>query len=472
MKKLLKFDLSYLYSFLGEATLGLTLLFYILLARILGPATYEIFASATALGAILSLAISLGFPDLLTREVASDIEKGPKATVHFLAVEAVGALIVLVLLWPISSWLRVDASSLAIFYLVMLAEVSRSVFLTLRGLLKGAGQFKREMKLVTIERCAVVCGSLLALAITRSLFWTVLTFALIRWVFLLGVFRYLVRWFDLRSPLSLQRSVASFKLAMPLALSGVLWIVFYQADILMIKAIAPEGEAGFYSASYRIMEVFSALYRVVFYVSFTRFSQSFVESAQKGKAGGQLVRQIYKTTRLLTLGILPVVLIAGFLQVPIVKLMYGETYLPSVRSLSILLPSITAIIFGELARYVILAIKQDRYLPPLLAGAVVLNVAINLILIPEYGAQGAAIATLLSELSLTLVCLLVLAKLGYQRIGWTVGLITLMGLFLTSIPSLLIEDYAVNTYWLLALGIGGAVGIALLIRPRHFLKRI
>ncbi|MFK8185845.1 MAG: oligosaccharide flippase family protein [Phormidesmis sp.] len=471
MKKLLSvLDLSYLYSFLGEATLGLTLLFYILLARVLGPEAYEIFASAAALGAILSLFISLGFPDLLTREVALDPENGPKSTVHFLAVEAVGALVVLALLWPISRVLRIEGDSLVIFYFVMLAEMSRSVLLTLRGLLKGSGQFRREMKLVTVERCVVVACSVVVLWLTQSLFWVVLTFALSRFLYVLGFFRYLSRRFDLRSPLSVQRSVSAFKLAMPLALSGVLWIVFYQADILMIKAISAEGQAGFYSASYRIMEVFSALYRVIFYVSFTRFSRSFMEETQQlgAKAKGQMTRQIYKTTLLLTLGILPIVLIAGLFQVTLVTRLYGETFLPSVRSLAILLPSISIFIFGELARYVILAMKQDRYLPPLLGSAVVLNIIVNLLLIPQFGAVGAAIATLVSELALTLVCLQVLIKMGYQRVGWTVSAIALVGLFVTAVPSLMLSGNAPNGLWVL--GIVGAGAIAVLITPQHFLK--
>jgi O-antigen/teichoic acid export membrane protein len=83
MKKLLSaLDLSYLYAFLGEATLALTLVFYVLLARVLGPEQYDIFSTASALAAILSLLISLGFPDLLNREVARNPEEGIRSTGH------------------------------------------------------------------------------------------------------------------------------------------------------------------------------------------------------------------------------------------------------------------------------------------------------------------------------------------------------------------------------------------------------
>jgi O-antigen/teichoic acid export membrane protein len=463
MKKLLSaLDLSYLYAFLGEATLALTLVFYVLLARVLGPEQYDIFSTASALAAILSLLISLGFPDLLNREVARNPEEGIRSTGHILAVEGAGALVVLILLFPLTQLLGIKDSDISIFYLVIFAEVSRSVVLTLRGLLKGLEQFRAEMVVVIIERFSVVACSIVVLLLTHSLFWVMLTFTLTRFVHLIGFFRYLSSRVNLWSRPNIQRSMSAFKEALPLALSGVLWVVFYKVDVLMLKAIAPTGEAAFYNASYQIMEIFSALYRVVFYVSFTRLSQSFVSDSN------QMLRQIYKTALLLTGGILPIVFFAGLFQSPLVSLIYGKAYEPSVQSLSVLLPSITMIIFGELARYIIIAAKQDRYLPPLLLGAVVLNVISNLILIPVMGGAGAAIATLVSETGLTLVCLQVLVKMGYRRMGWTVSGIAVLGLLVTAMPSLIFNDLVPASTWVVGLICVGA--IAFLIRPQHFLK--
>jgi O-antigen/teichoic acid export membrane protein len=185
MKKLLSaLDLSYLYAFLGEATLALTLVFYVLLARVLGPEQYDIFSTASALAAILSLLISLGFPDLLNREVARNPEEGIRSTGHILAVEGAGALVVLILLFPLTQLLGIKDSDISIFYLVIFAEVSRSVVLTLRGLLKGLEQFRAEMVVVIIERFSVVACSIVVLLLTHSLFWVMLTFTLTRLVLL------------------------------------------------------------------------------------------------------------------------------------------------------------------------------------------------------------------------------------------------------------------------------------------------
>ena len=46
-----RIDFSYIYAFMSEATLALTFVFYIILARVLGPEQYGVFAGAVALGA-------------------------------------------------------------------------------------------------------------------------------------------------------------------------------------------------------------------------------------------------------------------------------------------------------------------------------------------------------------------------------------------------------------------------------------
>ena len=84
---LARLDFSYLYAFLGELTLGLTFVFYILLARILGAEQYGVFASASALGAILALFIQFGLPILINREVAADPLNGSRTTIQYLLLD-------------------------------------------------------------------------------------------------------------------------------------------------------------------------------------------------------------------------------------------------------------------------------------------------------------------------------------------------------------------------------------------------
>lgn len=229
---------------------------YIILARVLGPEQYDLFAAAAALGGILSLIIQFGLPTLLGREVAANPEEGPKSTLACLLLEALIAIPVFLLLFPLARALGYTGSGLVVCYLVILAEVGRSAKLTLRGVLWGLNQFGTEAASVTLERLLI--------------------------------------------------------------------------DIVMLKAIAPPGEAGYYSAAYRVMEIFSALPRVIFYVAFTKFARCHAREPER------LPQEIYQSTRLLLVVVLPVLLIAGFLQTSLIQMIYGNVYLPSVSSLAVL----------------------------------------------------------------------------------------------------------------------------------------
>ena len=465
MKALLsRLDLSYVYVLLGEATLGLTFLFYIILARVLGPERYETFAAAVALGAILSLFIQFGLPTLLTREVAANPSEGPKFTIKFLILEGLTFLPVLLLLLPIALMLGYEGDGLKVCYLVILAEFCRSAKMTIRGVIRGMGWFRAETVSVALERFFSVLLSGAVLFLSRNLVWVVGTFVLVRMVDILGVLFYLSRKARIWSPLSLSGFLQTLRMAYPFALSGVLWILYYQVDVVMLKGIAPTGEAGFYSAAYRIMEIFSALPRVVFYVAFTRFARCHATEPDR------LPEEIYKSMRLLLAIVLPALVAAALLQTTLVKVIYGDAFARSVQPLAILLPSISVKMFGTLAQEFLQATGREKYLPPLLLGATITNVVSNFILIPFLGSVGAALATLLSEVVLCVVGLSLMNRMGYERAGQRIGIIAAISLLATIIPSLMLNGLTPIVG--IGLMIPSIAAIIVLMRRDRFLHRM
>ena len=458
---LARLDLSYLYAFLGELTLGLTFLLYIILARVLGPEKYGIFASAVALAGIMSLFIQFGLPPLLNREVAANPEEGSKSTIKFLLLELLNTLPVLIILLPIAHLMNFEGEELIVCYLAIFAELCRGIKMTQRSVLKGMGWFRTETISVAIERCTVVLCTIAVLFLTKSLVWVVTTLVVVRLLENLGLLYYLSRKLTVWSACNFSSLVESLKMAYPFAVSGVLWVIYYQIDIVMLKAIASTDEAGLYSAAYRVMEIFSSLPRVVFYVTFTRFARYYATDPDR------LPEQIYKANRLLVGLVLPVIIIAGFLQTTLVQALYGDDFSPSVQSLAILLPNIAVMIFAELLQQFMAATGREKLLPTILLGAVITNLATNAILIPILGAVGAAIATLFSEFVLVLIDLTVIIRIGYKRIGRTICFIAVISLLATAIPSLML--YGLEPAIGICLMIASIAGLIVLMQRDQFL---
>lgn len=462
MKTLLRrLDLSYIYAFLSEATLGLTFIFYIVLARVLGPEGYGVFAAAVALAGVLSFFIQFGLPALLAREVAADPGKGARSTITFLLVEILNSIVVLLFLFPITQILGFEGNGVLICYLVLFTEVCRSAKLTLRSVLRGIGEFSTETITVSIERALTYGLAGLVLFWTKNVVWVIVTIGLVRSFELIGLTYYISRKTSIVSTIDLSSLWQAWRTAYPFAISGVLWILYYQVDILTLQWLAQPTETGFYSAAYRTIEIFSALPRVIFYVTFTRFAKYY--STQPENLPGE----IYKSARLLLLVVLPILIIAGFLASVLVKVLYGESFEPAVYALTILIPSLGIKLFGNLAQQFLEATGREKFLPPLLLTTVIINIVANIILIPYMGALGAAIATLLSEVILAVVGLTIIARLGYRKIGQQLQKVALLSLFAASVPSFI--SRGLNLWLGITLMLASLSIIAVLMKKKAFL---
>ncbi|CAD5936297.1 Lipopolysaccharide O-side chain biosynthesis protein (O-antigen transpoter) [Planktothrix tepida] len=461
VNQLRRLDWSYLYAFLGEATLALTFVFYIAIARVLGPAEYGVFAAAIALAAILSLFIQFGFPTLINREVAANPVEGPKYTIRFLLLEGLTSIPVLLLLLPLALVLGYEGNGLIVCYLAVFSEIARAAKLTLRGTLKGMGWFRAESISVAIERSAVVLISTAVLFLTHNLVFVVGTIVIVRFLDILGLLYFLNRKVNLWSSLNFNTGLASLKIAYPFAMSGLLWVLYYQVDLVMIKGMGFDDQAGLYSASYRILEIFSALPRVIFYVIFTRLARYHVSEPHR------VPEQIYKATRLLLVGVLPILLVAISMQGTLVEVLYGAKYSGSVASLRILLSSLSVSMFGVFTQNFLQATGREHFLPRMLFLTASINIFLNTLLIPQWGAAGAAFATLMSEIILCSAGFTIMIREGYQRSTTRLAIIVICSLILTMSPSFLLMGLSP------VIGIG-LIGISLitilfLMQPKQFL---
>jgi len=426
-------DLSYVYSFLSEATLGLMFLLYIALARVLGPEQYGIFSAAVALGGILAHLIQFGFPTLLTREIAANPREGVKSTGTFLLLEFINFLPVFLILFPLARFLGFSDDGIFICYLVIFSELFRAFKMTLRGVLRGNYWFSIETATLALERLfsVLIVGSILVL--TKNLIWVVSAIVFVRLVDIIGLSLYLKEKIDTRFSLDFDTIFNSLRVALPFAASTLLWVLYYQVDIVMLQMLVSADEAGLYGASYRLMEIFATLPKVIFSVGFIKVVKSYSSNPQG------LPKEIYKSTSLLLVFVLPLLIIAGFIQSSLLSIIYGEAFLSATTSLSILLPTVSIVMLGEVSNQVLVATGREKQVMLILFGTVVFNLVANMILIPYLGASGAAIATLSSELILAILSLKMLMQRGFKAVGKRIYMILFISLLTTGIPPLILN---------------------------------
>ena len=185
--------------------------------------------------------------------------------------------------------------------------------------------------------------------------------------------------------------------SIPFVLAGLMAAVYASTDRLMLKQMIGDSAVGFYSLACSLSVAWAFVLSSVIDSMYPVIVQEF---GRDREAYDRLNRQLYAIVFYVSCGMsLAVVLIAE----PLIALLYGDAYLPAVAPLRVVV-WYTALSYLGVARNPWMVCEgQQRYLKYLYAAAAALNVAVNFVLIPAWGATGAAVASLATQMATTLV---------------------------------------------------------------------
>jgi O-antigen/teichoic acid export membrane protein len=183
----------------------------------------------------------------------------------------------------------------------------------------------------------------------------------------------------------------------PFAVLAFLMVLYSQIDRTMVFKMTPDGEhqVGLYAMAYRMLDAFNQ----VAFLFATILLPVFTGHIHKKEPLTATVRVF---SRLLLIPGLLLVLISWFYRDNIMILLYknlATTYLGEIFGyLMISFLALSAVyIYGTL----LTANGNLKFLNYTAAGGLIINVIINLILIPQYGVLGAVIATLITQFAVS-----------------------------------------------------------------------
>jgi len=244
--------------------------------------------------------------------------------------------------------------------------------------------------------------------------------------------------------------------SLPLMLNHFLATVFFQVDILILQALKGPEIVAQYSTGYKWLLAINIV------PSF--FTQAlFPVMSRQAKDDPAALSQTFRFgIKLLFAATLPLAVAFTALAEPLTLILGGARYIPQgAIALQLMIWSIPFGWMNSLTQYTLVSLGMQRLVTRAFAAAVLFNLAANLLFIPAYGFQAAAIATIASEVVLFLPFIYILrGKLTDVRVLsllWR-PLIALAAMLLV----LLVLGQTVP-----ALILGGLVyaGVLLLLRP-------
>jgi O-antigen/teichoic acid export membrane protein len=274
------------------------------------------------------------------------------------------------------------------------------------AILRGYERFADEARLNASRALLTVLAGLTALTLSRSLAGVCAGLAVANLGS--GIFGWIAlrRWHPMRAASTSAKADGALarralRESLPLWLAGLLSVLYFKVDTLFLRALAGDGELGAYGAAYKFFEGAMMVPAVVLAVAFPQLARAHGDRVVQRR----LERQVGGL--LLALGLLGGAL---FLSggATLVRVIFGADFGRAIASLRVLALGVPLVFVNYGLTHFLVARDIGRVTMWLALMMLVITVALDLALIPQLSGPGAAWATVLAEIALTVCCLVAL----------------------------------------------------------------
>lgn len=370
------------------------------MARYLGPQNIGTLSYVAALVGLLGPLGSLGVKGSLSAMLCEE-QPRPGLLGSALLIELIGTLVIAVVLIPFA-WAARDPVVVGLIGLAVVGNLlgSSEVF---EVELLNRQQGTQLARLGTIQTVAGAGLSVLALLAQAPLLvfgcLPVIQAGIRGWLLAIAV--QAAKPLQLLKQASWETSRDLIKRGWPLLLAGLSVMLYMKSDQVMLEWLRGPADVGQYSVAVRVAE---SLYFLPVVLSNTFFPMLGGGSGEFQTDPG--LRQLYKSAWLLGVGM---VALTAFVLPPLTIFVFGEQYRESLDALKCLAPCGFAVATG-VASSAWLNRRGGallKIIPIRTAAAMILNICLNLWLIPSMGIAGAALATSISYYFATFAVMLV-----------------------------------------------------------------
>ncbi len=366
--------------------------------NVVGAEAYGFYFSMLSFSLLLNILLDLGITNYNNRNIARNPEHLPDALSNIVGLKFLLALCYAAVCFVGGFFLGYGAEHFRILWILVLNQFLSSFILYLRSNISGLHYFRTDSLISVLDRTLVIliCGVLLWGKVTKQVFrieWFIFAQTAAYAITLLVAFSVvLYRAGSFRIRISLKRFSDILRESYPFAVLILLMYFYLRIDSVLMERLLENGkqQVGIYAQSFRILDaayMFAALFAGLLLPIFSRMLKK-----------KERVEEMVSLS--LTLILLPALLLASigiFYPEQIISLLYHEHIRASSRIFPLLMTAYTGIaiiyIFGTL----LTANKNLRELNLLALSAVILNLVLNLILIPRYLAFGAAVSCLATQ---------------------------------------------------------------------------
>lgn len=349
----------------------------------------------------LILFTSMGIPLYAVREIAkyrNDKAKRDRITVELLIISSFLCLLGYLVVWILATYVPRINENAGLFYILSIAILFNSI---------GVNWFYQgieDFKFITIRGVVVRClaAASLFIFVRDSHDLKAYSFILVG----TNVGNYLLNFIHLRKHVSLSsfsfrelEIIRHIKPTLQIFLLDVISSLYLQLNTVMLGFMSTDEEVGFFTAGTRISHIAISLITSTTAVMIPRASNLIKEGDLEG-----LKSILSKGIRVTGMFAYPMAVGLMVLAVPVTLVFCGNDFYPSIPVLLLNAPLILIISFTAImAHQTLYPMEKVNLVIWSVAGGSFVNIIFNFILIPYFGARGAAFSTLLTEIAVFVI---------------------------------------------------------------------
>jgi O-antigen/teichoic acid export membrane protein len=376
-------------------------LFYLLItANYLGDSGFGTLSFALAITGMFGVFADIGLCTLATREISRDRSIASKYLGNALIVKLILSILTIIAISITVYILGYTGSSVMVVFAIALSTILMSFASIFNSVFQAYGNMKYQAFGQLINSTIMLFGVIFAVhqGYGVVLFaWVYGISACIVVAYSLGICMY--RFAIPRIEVDLKFLKSTLKDALPYGLSGLFVTIFYWISSVMLSYMHGDQAVGWYNGAYRLILFILFIPTVMNIVIFPAMSQLYVSSTELLRL---MTEKYFKYMAMIAI---PMGIGTTLLASNIILTLFKPEYTNSIIVLQILIWSAVFIFIGSAFARLLESSNRQMTVTMITLICMIVNVVLNLILIPRYSYIGASVTTVVTELLSLMLCM-------------------------------------------------------------------
>lgn len=403
-----------------------------------GDADYGMYFALLNISFLFNIVLDIGITNFNTRNIAQHPQLLNNYIGPILGLRTILGLAYAVLVLLVGFSLGYSLENLKLLLLLVFNQFLVGLIFYFRSNFAGLHLFKVDALMSVLDRflLILICGSVLYAGLNQSLIeieYFILAQTIAYGLTALIGFGITLKYVGIPK-LKIKRlfSIAILKKSAPFALLILLMSLYNRIDAVMVERMLTDGkvQAGYYAQGFRLLDavnMFALLFAGLLLPMFARFIKE-----------NKSVKKLVKQSGELLISVAIAIAVTSFFNAEwILGLIYDTPLETSIYCFKILIMSFIPVSVTYIYGTLLTANGSLKKLNWMAFAGLVLNLSLNFILIPNYKAEGAAIATLITQIATAIAQVIIAMKVfEYKYTGFTIGALIIHAVWIISIGML------------------------------------